>query len=382
MKVLKKKKTIVLIVIAALIVSAGFYFHHRSAVNAAANAKVQSYSELQRTDVLKEIKTSGKIQSTLSNNITAATDGKIMKVFVKAGDHVTKGETLAVLDSAAIQKQLAAAEKTRKQDITAARTERDTAKNDYAIARLNYSVGDISKQDLLKAKTAYVTAKTAYTQKISDDSATSALRDQLANCTIKATASGTITSMNATVGATSSGSMFTIEDPGSLKIVVNVNEYDINSVKPGENAIIKTEMTDDEEFHGKVSKVATAAVKNSDGSTATSGKAEFAVEIKISDSTDKVRIGGNARASIVLGGKRDVLAVTSDSLTRNDSGDEIIYTYRKSGSKYYAKAIKVKSGVSNDLYVQVSGRGLKEGLPVLNGADSLKDGQEINLETK
>ena len=102
-----------------------------------------------------------------------------MKVYVKEGDDVTKGQTLAVLDSSSIKKQLTEAQKTRKSEIESAKSERDTAKSDYAIAKLNYNVGDISKQDLLKAKTAYLTANTAYREKLSDNSSTSSLEDQL-----------------------------------------------------------------------------------------------------------------------------------------------------------------------------------------------------------
>jgi|GEM_PF-1733110 len=378
----KKKKIIVIVVIAAVAVGAGLYIHHRNVIKAEANADVQTYSALEQTDVLKEIKTSGKIQSTMSKNITAAADGKIMKVYAKEGDEVTKGQTLAVLDTSAIQKQLTAAKKTRSSDLASAKSERDTAKNDYAIAKLNYSVGDISKQDLLKAKNSYITASTTYREKLNDDSSISTLEDQLANCTIKATASGTITSANATVGSTSSGSLFTIEKPHSLKIVVSINEYDINSVKVGQKAVIKTEMTNDDEFNGVVTSVAPAATKNSDGSTATSGKAEFKVQIKVKNPSDEIKIGGNARASIIMGGKRNVLAVTTDSLSTDKNGKDIVFTYKKSGSKYYARAIKVTTGVSNDLYTQVSGSGLSEGMDILNNASSLKDGQEINLGSK
>jgi len=378
----KKKKIIILVIIAALIGGGAYWIHQKKAAEAAANVEYQSYTPLEKTDVLQEVKTSGKIQSTVSKNITAAADGKIMKVFVEEGDRVTKGQTLAILDSSAIVKQITTAQKTREADLKSAKTARDTAKNDYETAKLNYSVGDIAKQDLIKAKNAYNDAITAYNDKVSDDSSLSALQTQLDNCTIKATVSGTITAMNATVGNNSSGSMFTIENPGSLKIVVTVNEYDINSIKQGQRAIVKTEMTSDQEFKGRVTKVAEAAIKSSDGTTATTGKAQFQVEIKILNPTEQVKIGGNARADIVLSGKRNVLAVTSDCLSSDKDGNSIVFTYKKSGDKYIAKAIKVETGVSNDIYVQVSGDGLKEGMNILNNASALKDGQEVVLGTE
>ena len=185
---------------------------------------------------------------------------------------------------------------------------------------------------------------------------------------------------NAEVGNTSSGVMFTIENTQELKIFVKVNEYDINSIKIGQEAVIKTEMTDETEFKGTVLRVAQTAIKTEDGKTETEGKAQFGVEIQILSPTAKVRIGGNARASIILGGKKNVLAVTQDSLSMDEEGNDIIFTAEKKGDKYYAKAVKVKVGVMNDVYTQVSGKDLKEGMNILNNAAEITDGQELVLE--
>jgi RND family efflux transporter, MFP subunit len=378
-KMSKKKRVLITLLAVAVLAGAGYYAHSRAA--AADNVASYSTSTLERTDVLHEVKTSGKIESTLSQNITASGEGKIMKVYAKEGDKVTKGEALAQLDTSAVDKQIADANRAHSQEVKAARSAMDTAQSDYDAAKMNYKVGDISRLDLNKARTALIAARSDYREKTSDNSSVSTLENQRDACTIRATASGTVTSANATVGATTSGSLFTIENPKSLKISVKVNEYDVNSVKPGQTAIVKTEMTGSREFRGKVTHVSTTAVKSDDGKTETSGKAQFAVAIRILNPTEKVRIGGNARASIVLGGRRNVLAVTVDSITTDDNGDKVVFTYTGSGDNIRAKAIKVETGVTNDIYQAVTGDGLKEGMEIINNADGLTDGQKITLES-
>ena len=79
----------------------------------------------------------------------------------------------------------------------------------------------------------------------------------------------------ATVGATSAGALFTVEDTDDLMLQAMINEYDINSIKVGQVAVIKTEMTDDVEIKGKVTKVALAAEKTAEGTTATTGKVQI-----------------------------------------------------------------------------------------------------------
>ena len=75
-KMSKKKRVLITLLAVAVLAGAGYYAHSRAA--AADNVASYSTSTLERTDVLHEVKTSGKIESTLSQNITASGEGKIM----------------------------------------------------------------------------------------------------------------------------------------------------------------------------------------------------------------------------------------------------------------------------------------------------------------
>ena len=375
-KVSKKKKIIIAVIVVIVIAAVAVYFLRPKEED---NMEVNQYTPLEKTDVIKEVKTSGKIVSMDSHNVTAVTDGKIIAVNVKEGDVVSKGQTLAVLDSSSASREMSDAQKTFGQELKQAKVEMDNAKSDYQIAKFNYDTGDIAKIDLDKARKTYEAAQTAYKNKKSSLDL-SKFKKQISDCTVTAPSTGTITLRNAEVGNNSSGVMFTIENTQRLKIFVKVNEYDINSIKVGQEAVVKTEMTDETEFKGRVLRVTPTAIKSEDGKTQTDGKAQFGVEIQILNPTSKVRIGGNARASIILGGERNVLAVTQDSLSMDKDGNDIIFTVEKKDGQYYAKAVKVKVGVMNDVYSQISGKELKEGMKVLNNAMDVTDGQKLNFE--
>ena len=120
---------------------------------------MNQYTPLERADVIQEVKTSGKIASMDSHNVTAVGEGKIMQVNVKEGDIVSKGQTLAVLDSSSINQEMEEARKTYKQELKQIKGEMETAKSDLEIAKFNYETGDIAKIDLDKAKKAYESAQ-------------------------------------------------------------------------------------------------------------------------------------------------------------------------------------------------------------------------------
>ncbi|QHI73005.1 hypothetical protein [Aminipila terrae] len=51
----------------------------------------------------------------------------------------------------------------------------------------------------------------------------------------------------------------------------------------------------------------------------------------------------------------------------------------KQGSSYIVRKVTVKTGLENDLYVEIMGKGVKEGLRVINNPKDLTEGQEVNL---
>ncbi len=138
-------------------------------------------------------------------------------------------------------------------------------------------------------------------------------------------------------------------------------------------------MTDDLELSGEVRSIApTAQKEESTGKTTATGKVQFSVEIGIKDRNPDIKIGTNARVNIVTAGKEGVLAVPFDALVKSKQGSNI-YVADKKGNSYVVREIKVKTGLENDLYVEITGKEVKEGLRVINNPKDLTVGQEVNL---
>ncbi|MBS2904949.1 HlyD family efflux transporter periplasmic adaptor subunit, partial [Klebsiella pneumoniae] len=99
-------------------------------------------------------------------------------------------------------------------------------------------------------------------------------KDDLDKCVIKAPASGTITTVNASVGNTSQGVLFTIENLDDPIIMVNVKEIDVNKINPGQEVEVTTDAAPDDKYaKGKVLSISDT-IKTSEGTFNTTSNSD------------------------------------------------------------------------------------------------------------
>lgn len=200
------------------------------------------------------------------------------------------------------------------------------------------------------------------------------LQSDLAEAAIIAPMSGTVTAVYAKEGATGAGLLFVIEDTSKLKVVTKVKEYDISFVTEGQPVTVKSDGTGDQEFSGKVSRIAPTTAKNATGGTVSSTNAEFETEIVI-DSDSKLRVGMNARLNIITEEKKSVMAVPYEALTLNEAGDSIVFVMDpQEDGTFVAKSIPVTAGLETDFSTEVISDGLREGDIVITTPEGLVDG--------
>ena len=187
--------------------------------------------------------------------------------------------------------------------------------------------------------------------------------------------SGYILTMNVEAGNnyTQGNTVFTIADTSGYIVEATVNEYDIATISEGLPAVVKFEATGDEEFKGDVSFVSLASEGTisevsasslssaSSYSSSSSTTASYKVEIKMTDSDDRFRVGMTAKASIVLDSVNDVFACPYDCIQQDDDGSYFVNEIADDGTK---NKITVTRGLESDYYVEISGDGLKEGMTV------------------
>ena len=200
-------------------------------------------------------------------------------------------------------------------------------------------------------------------QLVSDDDALNKIEDyeeQLSDCTVYASMSGTITALNVEEdNVFAGGTIYEIQDVHNFVVDATVDEYDVVNLEKGQTAYVKTDSLGDEELEGEVTYVApTGTTGQTMGSN--SGTASYEIQITLNEPQDKLRAGMTASVSIALEESRDALAVPYDCVQTNADGDSVIYV-DDNGEK---KEVKVMTGIETDYYTEVISDELSEGMTV------------------
>ena len=182
------------------------------------------------------------------------------------------------------------------------------------------------------------------------------LNDKIEDCTVKAPSDGTVTAVNAVVGSAAANGtpLFVVQDTASLKVVVQVDEDDIQKLSTGMSARITSDATDGE-IPGTLTNVSL---------TATNGS--FTAEVSVDGADSGLLIGTNAKVEIVLSELENVWSVPIDAVGTDEDGNSVIYV--KEGDEFVP--MTVTTGKETDYYIEITGDGLEDGLVVRASADA------------
>lgn len=259
---------------------------------------------------------SATVESDIKNNITPNMQLRIEKVLVDVGDVVKKGQCLVQLDASNLE-QL-------RLQINNQKAVLNNQKTDFnRIAEL-YKVGGVSKAEYDNAKVQLDGVQTQL----------NVLNSQYAqitrNTNLYAPMSGVVTARNYDSGDMYNGTpILTIEATGKVKVMINVSEVHYKDVKKGQKVSISLDAYDGETFEG----VVTIVSPSIDPTTHT-----FPVEITINNSSQKVRPGMFARATISYGDAEHVVIPDEALVKQIGAGDRYVYVYnQKSQTVTYQK---------------------------------------------
>lgn len=209
-----------------------------------------------------------------------------------------------------------------------------------------------------------VTSAEEALKKAKTSDALETLQKQLEETQITATASGTITAVNATVGSMAAGSatsgpLFAIQDTTHLKVAVTIDEYDIKNIQTGQKVVILSDATGEKEISGTVSQISLTA-------TTTQTATGFGAEITVNDTSSGLLIGMSAKAKIIINEKTNVYSAPYDAVGTDETGATVVYAKQPDGT---FQAVPVTVGMETDYYVEISGLGLAEGMEIRSSAD-------------
>ncbi len=326
--------------------------------------------KVQRQNLAAVVSASGEIKPKVYANIGANAFGKIIKLYVKEGDRVKKGQLLAQLENVQSSADLAGARaslEAAQTDSQAAEAGLNTAvadlsraKSDVEKARLDWNRSESLYKEALIAKSDYDTQKATWqaaeaglvqaqakvaqarAQKESADRHINQNRaslthasDVLQKTTYLAPYDGIITNVPVREGETvvmgiqnSPGSvLMTIANLSVITAEIQVDETDIVSVQMGQQADVSIDAIPKKTFHAVVTEIGDNAIVRSTGvstsqQTASSQEAkDFKVVVTLQDPPSGIRPGLSATAKIITATRNGVLVIPIQALTMRRPAD-------------------------------------------------------------
>jgi len=379
-------------------------------------SKRETITTVQTEKVIKRnitqiVSATGKIQPETEVKINAEVSGEIIDLPVQEGQSVKRGQLLVKIKPDAYKAQLDQTEASLKM------SEAGLTKADADFKRVQglFAKQLASDADMDAARATLESAKASYDQAFS---AVNQARDTYSKTTIYAPMDGIVSQLISELGERVSGSTFTlgtqimtIADLTKMEARVDVGENDIVMVGIGDTARIQVDAFPNTTFSGTVSRIANTATTTGAGTQ--SEVTTFEVRVKmLGADTVQFRPGMSMNADIETETHNSVLAVPIQSVTvrmpklekkqeapkegeaqlstskskqkekEEDKLAEIVFVV----SEGKVKAVKVKRGISNDTYVEITD-GIKEGDEVVSGPfkainTDLEDGSLVKVDNK
>lgn len=279
-------------------------------------------------------------------NFLSENAGRVSKIYVDEGDHVTKGQVIARIDAEIINT-----------DRETAQAALDNAVRDEARYSSSFKTGGVTQQQLDQAKLATKNAQLrlqSSTRKVSD-------------ANIKSPINGIINKRYIEVGAfvnTQGTQMFEIVDVSKLKLQVNVNESQVASLNVGDKAQIKSNVFPADNFSGKITFIAAKA----------DATLNFPVEIEVDNNhKNTIKAGMYGTAIFKFPAQAPIITIPRGSFVGSVSSNQIFVL--ENGKT--ARIRKVIAGRNIGDQVEII-EGLKEGETVIvSGQINLIDGSPV-----
>ena len=361
-------KKIVLIVAVVLVLAgivAGTILHGQANVTKVATGKAV------REDLVAVVSGTGQIKPKTYVNVGATSFGRITHLYVKEGDHVKAGTTLATVESvqpqATVSAQQAtiaasrtdissyiAAEKTGQANIAQAKADLEQKQLDYGRAKALYNDKLIAKQDFDAKQAAYdmsaatlaqrqaalsqAEAQTA-SQRGHLDQAVASQRsnyDALDKTVSRAPFDGLVTNVPVREGETvvvgiqnaEGSTLMTLADMSVITAEVKVDETDIVNIAMNQAADVTVDALPGRVFKGHVTEVGdqallrTTGIATSQSTTGTEEAKDFKVIVTLDQPSDELRPGLSATAKITTANKPNALTIPIQALVQRDPEGE------------------------------------------------------------
>jgi HlyD family secretion protein len=361
-------KKIILIIVAVVVAAGliGFFIYRQQS----GYTKVLT-TKLVKQDLATVVSGTGQIKPKTYVVVGAATLGRVTNLYVKEGDTVKKGQTVASIEhvqqEAAVTGQQAAiaaaktdisadiaAEKTAEANVEKAKADLEQKKLDWDRAQGLLKDGIMSKQDFDAKKAAYDTDVAAVDQAIASENQAKANTESLRGHLQMQVASlrgdqnaldltmavapfdGIVTNLPVREGETvvpgiqdsTASVLMTLADMSVVTAEVKVDETDIVNIQLGQPAEVTVDALPGKVYKGHVTLVGDQALLRSTGvatsqsTTGTEEAKDFKVVVTLDNPDASLRPGLSTTAKITTAKKSSVLSLPIQALTMHNPDDD------------------------------------------------------------
>jgi len=222
----------------------------------------------QATNIPDVVEAVGTLRAAETSQLAAQMMGNIVEIRVREGDHVQRGQVLALIDDAqprAALDRATAGDSVAQQEITASESDFTLAEATFKRYQMLYDRKSVSPQEFDEIKARYQAAQArremARAGQAQAKAALQQARTALGDTHIVAPFDGLVTEKKADVGTLASPGLpiFTIEDLRRYRLEATVNETDLRYVRQGQQVSVSIDALEDRELKGKVLEIVPAA---------------------------------------------------------------------------------------------------------------------------
>lgn len=285
--------------------------------------------------------------------------GTLTRIFVTEGDRVRKGQILARIDDGGLGSQLSQLE-----------VQAQLAKTTYERQQRLWEQKIGSEIQYLQMKANYESAQNAVNQ----------LQSQVAKTAVKAPFSGVIDDVITDQGTVVAPgqALFRIVNLDHMYIEAEVPERYLKSVVPGKDVEIDLPILG-ETLSSKVRQT---------GNYINPANRAFSIEVDVPNNNGNVKPNLTARLRINDYTNENALLVPLSVISENAQGEQYVFIVstnteeRDSGQNSFATRKIITTGVAQGDYVEVLAGLTKGDEIIVEGARTVKDGQEITIKNQ
>lgn len=359
-------------------------------------------AKIEPLSIIETVAATGKIQPEVEVALSSEVSGEIIKLPLKEGQAVEKGDLLVKINpdliQATVSQSQAGLENVRAQ-LAQAEASETNAKLNYERSKTLFEKGVISKSEWDQTVADYDMARAnkqgAYYNVQSAAANVKQSLENLSKTTIYSPMSGTISRLSVELGERVVGTaqmagteIVRVADLQNMEVVVDVNENDIVKVEIGDSAKVEVDAYLRREFTGVVTEIANSAESDLKSDQVTNFKVKVRILPKSyedltegkPDSYSPFRPGMTATVDIITNKKENLIGVPISAIViRTDTSgiDQRSFQNKnwKKGDRFEAVFVKedeiaklkaVTTGIQDETNIEII-TGLEEGETVITG---------------